>query len=80
MPLPPAARPAKRSVFLLIVSRPIGGPINYFNNGRGDGIITIALAAATAGPALTRKFKLVTFTGPALPALVTRALFRLIRR
>ena len=56
------------------------GPINYFNNGRGDGIIIIALAAATAGPALTRKFKLVIFSGPASLALVTHALFRLIRR
>lgn len=64
--------------FLPIVSMPIVGSINYFNNGRGDGIIVLALAAATAALAMTRKFKLVTYTGLASLALITYTLFRLI--
>jgi hypothetical protein len=65
-------------VFLPIMSIPMAGSINYFNNGQGNGVIVIALAAATAGLALTKKFKLVTFAGLASLALVTYTLFRLI--
>lgn len=65
-------------VFLPIVSMPMVGSVNYFANGRGDGIIIIILAAAAAALALTRKFKFVTFVGLASLALVTFTLFRLI--
>ena len=65
-------------VFLPIVSMPIVGSINYFNNGRGDSIVVLALAAAAAALALTRKFRLVIVAGLASLALVTYTLFRLI--
>ncbi|HEX8459391.1 MAG TPA: hypothetical protein VF656_19015 [Pyrinomonadaceae bacterium] len=65
-------------VFLPIVSMPMVGSINYFNNGRGDGIIIIALAAVTAALALAKKFKFVTFVGLASLALITYTLFRLL--
>jgi hypothetical protein len=65
-------------VFLPIVSMPVVGSVNYFANGRGDGIIVIVLAAAAAALALTKRFKFVTFVGLASLALVTFTLFRLI--
>jgi hypothetical protein len=65
-------------IFLPIVSMPVVGSINYFNNGRGDGIIVLALAAATVALALAKKFKFVTFAGLATLALITYTLFRLI--
>ena len=65
-------------VFLPIVSMPMVGSVNYFANGRGDGIVVMILAAAAAALALTRKFKFVTFVGLASLALVTFTLFRLI--
>jgi hypothetical protein len=65
-------------IFLPIVSMPMVGSINYFNNGRGDGIIVLALAAVTVALALAKKFKFVTFTGLATLALITYTLFRLI--
>lgn len=65
-------------VFLPIVSMPMVGSVNYFANGRGDGIVVIILAAGAAALALTKRFKLVTFVGLASLALVTFTLFRLI--
>jgi hypothetical protein len=35
-------------VFMPLVSMPIVGTINYFNNGRGDGIIVLVLALVAA--------------------------------
>ena len=32
-------------VFLPLLSMPIVGSINYFQNGRGDGVIVLVLAA-----------------------------------
>lgn len=65
-------------VFLPIVSMPMVGSVNYFANGRGDGIIVIVLAAAAAALALTKRFKFVILVGLASLALVTFTLFRLI--
>src|ERR1044071_7928318 len=65
-------------VFLPIVSMPMVGSVNYFANGRGDGIIVIILAAAAAALALTKRYKFVTFVGLASLALVSYTLFRLI--
>jgi hypothetical protein len=65
-------------VFLPIVSLPIVGSVNYFNNGQGNGVIVIALAAVAVGLALTGKYRPVTFVGLASLVLVTYILFRLI--
>jgi hypothetical protein len=65
-------------VFLPIVSLPMVGSVNYFNNGQGNGVIVIALAAVAVGLAVTGKYKPVIFVGLASLALVTYTLFRLI--
>jgi hypothetical protein len=40
--------------FLPIVSLPIVGTVNYFNNGQGDGIFIVLLAAIAAALAFTK--------------------------
>lgn len=44
-------------VFTPIVSLPIIGNMNYFHNGRGDGIIVLILAAIGAVLLFTERFK-----------------------
>lgn len=55
-------------VFLPILRLPIVGSINYFANGRGDGIVLIALAAISAFLCFRRAFSWLLAT--ALPAIV----------
>ena len=50
-------------VFAPIVSVPIMGNINYFNNGKGDGVIVLVLAAISLFLVLLKKFKGLWFTG-----------------
>jgi len=50
-------------VFAPIVSVPIMGNINYFNNGKGDGVIVLVLAAISLILVLLKKFKGLWFTG-----------------
>lgn len=51
--------------FMPIVSLPIVGSLNYFQNGRGDGVIIVVLAAATAVLAMTDRTRHVVWTGGA---------------
>ena len=46
-------------VFAPIVSAPIVGNINYFQNGKGDGIIVLVLAVVALIISLTRMYKLL---------------------
>jgi hypothetical protein len=46
-------------VFAPIVSVPIMGTMNYFQNGEGDGIIILVLAAVALVISLTRLYKLL---------------------
>jgi hypothetical protein len=50
-------------VFAPIVSVPILGSLNYFHNGEGDGVIVLALAAATIALVFARLYKGLWLTG-----------------
>jgi hypothetical protein len=50
-------------VFLPIVSMPIVGNRNYFNNGQGDGTIVLVLAVVSIILAITRRFRGLWITG-----------------
>jgi hypothetical protein len=63
--------------FLPIVSMPVVGSVNYFQNGRGDGVIILLLAAATAILAGTRNTRHVLWTGIAALALLGYTFVRL---
>jgi hypothetical protein len=50
-------------VFAPIVSAPIIGNINYFQNGKGDGVIILALAVISVFLTLTKRYRLLLITG-----------------
>jgi hypothetical protein len=50
-------------VFMPIVSVPFMGNMNYFQNGKGDGILIIILAAISLILTLSKKYKGLWFTG-----------------
>lgn len=50
-------------VFAPIVSIPIMGNMNYFQNGRGDGTIVMVLAVASFVLVLIKNYKWLWFTG-----------------
>lgn len=50
-------------VFMPIVSLPIIGSINYFQNGHGDGVIVLILGVISLILTLTKKYGALWFTG-----------------
>lgn len=62
--------------FMPIVSMPIIGSLNYFQNGRGDGVIIVLLALATMALAMTNRTRHVVWTGLAAMAVL---LFTFVR-
>jgi hypothetical protein len=50
-------------VFTPIVSAPIIGSMNYFQNGKGDGMLILILAIVSLVFVLTKKYKGLWFTG-----------------
>jgi len=50
-------------VFMPILSAPFVGSLNYFQNGKGDGIIIIVLALASILLSLSHTYKGLWFTG-----------------
>jgi hypothetical protein len=50
-------------VFMPIISLPIIGSMNYFQNGKGDGVIILVLAVISLVITLTKKYKLLLITG-----------------
>lgn len=50
-------------VFTPIVSVPIMGNMNYFQNGKGDGTLILILALVSLVLVLTKKYKGLWFTG-----------------
>ena len=50
-------------VFMPIVSLPVVGNMNYFQNGKGDGTIVLILAGISLVLVLAEKFKGLWFTG-----------------
>jgi hypothetical protein len=57
-------------VFTPIVSISIMGNMNYFQNGKGDGIIILILAVISLILVLTKKYKGLWFTGIASLAIM----------
>ena len=49
-------------VFAPLVSLPLIGNMNYFQNGEGDGVIILVLAMVSAGFAFWRKFRFIWYT------------------
>ncbi len=49
--------------FMPILSLPIVGSVNYFNNGQGDGAIILVLAVVSAVLAFRRRFEWLLTTG-----------------
>jgi hypothetical protein len=62
--------------FVPIISVPIVGPITYFQNGRGDGVVVVLLAAATALLAGTGRTRHVLWTGIAALAMLAFTFIR----
>jgi hypothetical protein len=58
-------------VFAPIVSIPIMGNMNYFQNGKGDGVIVLVLAVISLILVLLKKFKGLWFTGLGSMAIMT---------
>jgi hypothetical protein len=50
-------------VFAPVISFPIVGNRNYFQNGKGDGVIVLALAVISIIVILAKKYKVLWFTG-----------------
>lgn len=50
-------------VFTPIISAPIVGSINYFQNGKGDGVIVLVLALISIGLVLLKKYGGLYLTG-----------------
>jgi hypothetical protein len=56
--------------FMPIVSAPIVGSVNYFQNGKGDGVLIVLLAITTVALALTGRAQHVLWTGLASGAML----------
>ena len=65
--------------FVPIVSFPIIGTINYFNNGQGDGIFIVLLAAVAAVLAFLGQYKFLWIPGGASLVLLLITLTRFIQ-
>src|SRR6266508_2104667 len=52
-------------VFTPIISVPIVGNMNYFQNGKGDGVIVLALAIVSLILTITKRYRGLWFTGVA---------------
>jgi uncharacterized membrane protein YidH (DUF202 family) len=50
-------------VFTPIISLPIVGGMNYFQNGRGDGVIVLLVAILSAFLTLAKRYRFLLFTG-----------------
>ena len=50
-------------VFMPLLSGPLGMSVNYFSNGKGDGILVLAMAGCSAALVLARQFRLLWATG-----------------
>jgi hypothetical protein len=63
-------------VFCPIITLPIVGQMNYFQNGQGDGTIVLVLAVASAVLAFVRRFPLLWLTGGGSLGLVAFTFIR----
>jgi hypothetical protein len=64
-------------VFVPLLSGPFGMSLNYFSNGKGDGVFMLAMAGCTVALVLTRKFHLIWATGGLSFGMLAFTFFRL---
>ncbi|MDR9770181.1 hypothetical protein [Acetomicrobium sp.] len=57
-------------VFVPIVSVPFVGDMNYFQNGKGDGVFILILAIVSLISIFAKKYKALWFTGPGSLAIL----------
>jgi len=62
-------------VFMPIVKLPVVGELNYFHNGRGDGVIILALAVTSFIFVLIRWYRQLWITSPASAAVLAFTFF-----
>jgi Ca2+/Na+ antiporter len=62
-------------VFMPIVKLPVVGEMNYFHNGRGDGVIVLALAVTSFVLVLIRWYRQLWITSLGLAAVVAFTFF-----
>lgn len=63
---------------LPVISIPLAGSLNYFQNGQGDGVFVIVLAAVTAAMAFTRALRYSWIPASLGGALILYSLLNLI--
>lgn len=63
-------------VFAPLISGPMGMSMNYFANGKGQGIFVLAMAACTAALVFARRYPLVWATGGLSAAVVGFTFYR----
>ena len=63
--------------FMPIISVPIMGNVNYFQNGKGDGVIIVVLAIISLLLSLKKEYKVLWGTGIASLALLGYTFFNL---
>ena len=66
--------------FLPIVSIPIVGSVNYFNNGQGDGVFIVLLAGVTAALAFIKNSKYAWIPAALAGVLIVFTVFNFISR
>ena len=64
-------------VFAPLISGPMGMSINYFANGKGQGVFVLAMAACSLGLALARRYPLLWATGGLSAAAVAYSFWRI---
>ena len=57
-------------MFVPIVSVPFVGDMNYFQNGKGDGVFILILAIVSLISIFAKKYKALWFTGPGSLAIL----------
>lgn len=67
-------------VFMPIVSLPIVGTVNYFNNGKGDGVMLLALALISALLVAVKRYRGLLATGGASAAMLAYSFLALTQR
>lgn len=63
-------------VFMPLLSGPFGMNVNYFSNGRGDGVVVLAMAICSVALVLTRRYRLLWATGGVSLLMVAVTFYR----
>ncbi len=66
-------------VFVPLVSMPIVGSLTYFNNGSGDGVLVLSLAAISVLLIVVKRYRGLWLTGLGSLALIAYSFMRMSR-